>query len=86
MVFSFYAKNTVFSKVGMELNNLSKRLALASALLMMLCLFTGVYISMAMTNTIDANVRMIGASHFHAFLGAFWMFDVGWYGHYNGRA
>ena len=45
---------------------------------MMLGLFTGVYISMAMTNIIDANVRMVVASHLNALLGGFWMLGVGW--------
>jgi len=78
MVQSLHSKNTVLNKVAMKLNDISKRLALASAFLMMLGLFTGVYISMAMTNIIDANVRMVVASHLNALLGGFWMLGVGW--------
>ena len=55
-----------------------RQLALSGAVLLLLGLLTGFYISAAMGQRIDADVHSAVAAHLNALLGAFWIFGVGW--------
>jgi hydroxylaminobenzene mutase len=50
----------------------------ASALLVLLGIFTGFLIAASATNQISANTDMMVSAHLNALLGAFWLLGVGW--------
>jgi (hydroxyamino)benzene mutase len=60
------------------LEEISITLAKSASILIMLGLFTGLYISMAMTGAVEANPSMVVSSHLNALLGGFWLLGVGW--------
>ena len=62
----------------LTLEDISKKLAKSASILIMLGLFTGLYISLSMTGAVEANTRMVVASHLNALLGGFWLLGVGW--------
>ncbi len=55
-----------------------RQLALWGAVLLLLGLLTGFYISAAMGQRLDVDVHSTVAAHLNAFLGAFWIFGVAW--------
>jgi len=55
-----------------------RTLALAGAVLLLLGLLTGFFVSAAMGGRISADPHAALASHLNALLGAFWIFGVGW--------
>lgn len=57
---------------------IQRQLAIWGAVLLLLGLLTGFYISAAMGQRIDADVHSTVAAHLNAFLGAFWIFGFAW--------
>jgi (hydroxyamino)benzene mutase len=61
-----------------DTQSIQRSLARAGALLLLLGLLTGFYISAAMGQRIAVDVHSAVASHLNALLGAFWMFAAAW--------
>ena len=62
-----------------ELNSDAARLAARNgAVLLLIGLATGGFVSAAMTGKVDADPHSALASHLNALLGAFWIFGLGW--------
>lgn len=59
-------------------SDVQRQLALSGAVLLLLGLLTGFYISAAMGQRIDVDVHSAVAAHLNALLGAFWIFGLGW--------
>jgi hydroxylaminobenzene mutase len=59
-------------------SDIQRQLAVSGAILLLLGLLTGFYISAAMGQRIDVDVHSAVAAHLNALLGAFWIFGVGW--------
>src|SRR4051812_12928077 len=54
----------------------ARQLTLNAAVLMAVGLLTGIFVSAAMTNKVDADAHAALASHLNALLGCFWMVAV----------
>ncbi|MDF1664341.1 MAG: hypothetical protein P1V97_21430, partial [Planctomycetota bacterium] len=61
-----------------EVKILTRKLAFAAAILIVIGSLTGIYVSAAMTQKIDVDAHAALASHLNAYLGAFWMLGVAW--------
>jgi (hydroxyamino)benzene mutase len=71
-------RETEETRTDMKMLPAQRLLAKSSAILLVIGLLTGVFVSAAMTGKISADPGAALASHLNALMGCFWMASVGW--------